>query len=68
MGIKRMLRRVFRRRVAAGVGNRRGPGEAGGSAGVREPRRPKPTGPPLAQGTKPEPDPGQTMTLPDPRQ
>jgi hypothetical protein len=63
----RILRRLLRRRVPAGVGRGR-PGETGGSAGVREPRHPKPTGPRSSAGVKPDPQPAQMITLPDPRQ
>jgi hypothetical protein len=64
--IRSVLRRLLRRRVSAGTGRGR-PGEAGGSAGVREPRRPRPSGPQSAAGRKPEPASSQTITLPDPR-
>ncbi|MET0234672.1 MAG: hypothetical protein ABW224_08560 [Kibdelosporangium sp.] len=63
--IRSVLRRLLRRRVPAGTGPGR-PGETGGSAGVREPRRPKPTGPSSA-GVKPDPQEGVTITLQDPR-
>ncbi|MBP2319662.1 hypothetical protein JOF56_000047 [Kibdelosporangium banguiense] len=64
--IRSVLRRLLRRRVPAGAGRGR-PGETGGSAGVREPRRPKPNGPRSAAGAKPDPQEGQTITLEDPR-
>ncbi|MBE1471492.1 hypothetical protein [Kibdelosporangium phytohabitans] len=64
--IKSALRRLLRRRVAAGAGRGR-PGETGGSAGVREPRHPKPTGPRSDAGGKPRPQEGHTITLEDPR-
>ncbi|MFC5108496.1 hypothetical protein [Kibdelosporangium philippinense] len=64
--IRSLVRRLLRRRVPAGAGPGR-PGEAGGSAGVREPRRPKPTGPQSAAGVKPDPQEGQTITVKDPR-
>ncbi|HVV22030.1 MAG TPA: hypothetical protein VHF06_21535 [Pseudonocardiaceae bacterium] len=38
-----------------------------GSAGVREPRRPKPTGPVSGAGALPEPQPPLIAVLPDPR-
>lgn len=38
-----------------------------GSAGVREPRRPKPLGPMSGAGELPEPEPFLVATLPDPR-
>lgn len=38
-----------------------------GSAGVREPRRPKPVGPVAGAGAAPEPEPGLVAVLPDPR-
>jgi hypothetical protein len=38
-----------------------------GSAGVREPRRPKPKGPVSGAGVLPEPQPPLVATLPDPR-
>jgi hypothetical protein len=38
-----------------------------GSAGVREPRRPKPYGPLADAGVLPEPGPALVVTLPDPR-
>jgi len=38
-----------------------------GSAGVREPRRPKPKGPVSGAGALPEPTPSLVATLPDPR-
>lgn len=46
------------------------PGEGGdddGSAGVREPRHPKPLGPMSAAGELPEPEPPRMIALPDPR-
>jgi hypothetical protein len=39
----------------------------GGSAGVREPRRPKPLGPLADAGELPQPQSFTTVTLPDPR-
>ncbi len=38
-----------------------------GSAGVREPRRPKPKGPVSGAGVLPEPEPPLAALLPDPR-
>lgn len=38
-----------------------------GSAGVREPRRPKPFGPMSGAGELPEPEPFLVASLPDPR-
>lgn len=38
-----------------------------GSAGVREPRRPKPKGPVSGAGALPEPEPPLVASLPDPR-
>lgn len=38
-----------------------------GSAGVREPRRPKPVGPNASAGQRPEPEPDFAICLPDPR-
>jgi hypothetical protein len=38
-----------------------------GSAGVREPRRPKPKGPVSGAGALPEPEPSLVAALPDPR-
>ncbi|HEY0452724.1 hypothetical protein [Actinophytocola sp.] len=38
-----------------------------GSAGVREPRRPKPLGPMSDAGALPEPEPPMMISLPDPR-
>jgi hypothetical protein len=46
-----------------------GPDDDGddGSAGVREPRHPKPLGPMSDAGALPVPVPPQLITLPDPR-
>lgn len=46
------------------------PDEGGddGSAGVREPRHPKPLGPMSEAGALPEPEPPVMIDLPDPRQ
>lgn len=41
--------------------------ESGGSAGVREPRRPKPSGPLAGAREQPEPEPFLAASLPDPR-
>jgi hypothetical protein len=38
-----------------------------GSAGVREPRHPKPLGPMSDAGASPEPEPPAMIALPDPR-
>ncbi|HKN97999.1 MAG TPA: hypothetical protein VJX10_12840 [Pseudonocardiaceae bacterium] len=38
-----------------------------GTAGVREPRRPKPKGPVSGAGVLPEPQPPLVAALPDPR-
>jgi hypothetical protein len=38
-----------------------------GSAGVREPRRPKPLGPMSGAGERPIPEPAIAASLPDPR-
>ncbi len=38
-----------------------------GSAGVREPRRPKPVGPMSGAGARPVPEPEWAVALPDPR-
>jgi hypothetical protein len=38
-----------------------------GSAGVREPRRPKPKGPVSGAGALPDPEPPLVAVLPDPR-
>jgi hypothetical protein len=42
--------------------------EGDGSAGVREPRRPKPLGPMSSAGERPMPEPEFAICLPDPRQ
>lgn len=67
-------RGVFRRepRESVPVDGDWGPDEFGdddddGSAGVREPRRPKPLGPMSDAGALPEPEPPMLITLPDPR-
>lgn len=39
----------------------------GGTAGVREPRRPKPSGPMSGAGERPVPEPELMAVLPDPR-
>jgi hypothetical protein len=49
-----------------GDGDGDGDGDAG-SAGVREPRRPKPLGPLADAGELPVPEPPRMITLPDPR-
>jgi hypothetical protein len=41
--------------------------DADGSAGVREPRRPKPPGPMSGAGERPVPEPFLAAALPDPR-
>ncbi len=43
-------------------------GDDAGSAGVREPRHPKPLGPRADAGELPMPEPRFAITLPDPRQ
>ncbi len=59
------LRRLLGGKVTGGGGR---PGsEDGGSAGVREPRRPLPPDTHLGATRHPDPDP-QTVNLPDPRQ
>jgi hypothetical protein len=65
--VRRALRRLFGRRMPAGVGGRPREGGAGG-VGVREPRRPKPKGPRGDSGAAPIPDPPVAARLPDPRQ
>lgn len=62
-------RRPKREAVPAGPGddwNGDDQGDAG-SAGVREPRRPKPLGPLADAGELPLPDPPLMVSLPDPR-
>lgn len=44
-----------------------GPEGDDGSAGVREPRHPKPSGPVSGAGVKPDPEPELVVSLPDPR-
>jgi hypothetical protein len=65
--IRRLLSRLLRRRATAGVGSGREGGPAAGGAGVREPRRPVPTGPGPRAGAVPVPVPDQVVTLSDPR-
>ncbi|HEV7647398.1 MAG TPA: hypothetical protein VGP26_04480 [Actinophytocola sp.] len=63
-------RGVSRRPVRESViFNDPGPDDDGddGSAGVREPRHPKPLGPMSDAGALPVPVPPQLITLPDPR-
>lgn len=43
------------------------PGRPDGTAGVREPRRPKPSGPLSDAGERPVPEPFVAACLPDPR-
>ncbi|MGH3622700.1 MAG: hypothetical protein ACRDQ5_13040 [Sciscionella sp.] len=66
-GVSALVRRLLRRRVPAGVGPPRD--DTGGAAGVREPRRPRPSGPSAAAAAVPEPEPSESITaqLPDPR-
>ena len=61
--------RQVRERVIADMLRDRGPDDPGeGSAGVREPRRPKPLGPMSGAGERPVPEPPLAASLPDPRQ
>ncbi|WP_328410518.1 hypothetical protein [Nocardia sp. NBC_00403] len=65
--LMRAIRRLMGRKVPAGnPGGRDGP-DSGGTAGVREPRRPIPPEDPLSatRPFTPDPDP-KTIILPDP--
>ncbi|HEX5118274.1 MAG TPA: hypothetical protein VFW65_24075 [Pseudonocardiaceae bacterium] len=55
--------------MPADPGARRSDDDPGddGSAGVREPRRPKPKGPVSGAGARPAPEAPLVATLPDPR-
>ncbi|MGH3906410.1 MAG: hypothetical protein ACRDTE_19860 [Pseudonocardiaceae bacterium] len=66
--LRRFLSRLLRRRqpVPAGGGPRRRPDD-GGSAGVREPRRPRPHGPQGGAASRQLPREEQQVALPDPR-
>jgi hypothetical protein len=60
-------RRLTREAVAADTGRPDDAPGDDGSAGVREPRRPKPKGPVSGAGALPEPAPPLVASLPDPR-
>lgn len=60
-------RRPARDKVTADPGWQPGDDPDEGTAGVREPRRPKPSGPLSGAGALPEPEPPLAACLPDPR-
>jgi hypothetical protein len=61
--------RQERERVIADLPRDQGPDDPdAGSAGVREPRLPKPLGPMSGAGQRPLPEPPLIASLPDPRQ
>jgi hypothetical protein len=68
-GRRGVSRRAKREAVPAGPGDDSWNDDEGdaGSAGVREPRRPKPLGPMADAGELPVPEPQLAITLPDPR-
>ncbi|MFN2495082.1 MAG: hypothetical protein ABR608_04130 [Pseudonocardiaceae bacterium] len=67
--LRRLLSRLlrFRRPVPAGAGPERWRDDGGGSAGVREPRRPRPHGPQGGAAARELPREEQRVVLPDPR-
>jgi hypothetical protein len=68
-GRRGVFRRSKREEVPAGPPDDSGHGgdDDAGSAGVREPRHPKPLGPMADAGELPLPEPQVAVTLPDPR-
>ncbi|HYQ69332.1 hypothetical protein [Actinophytocola sp.] len=68
-GRRGLFRRRKREAVPAGPwdGSRNDGEDEAGSAGVREPRHPKPLGPRADAGELPVPKPRFLVTLPDPR-
>ncbi|MFN2495087.1 MAG: hypothetical protein ABR608_04155 [Pseudonocardiaceae bacterium] len=66
--LRRLLSRLLhpRRPVPAGAGPHRRPDD-GGSAGVREPRRPRPHGPQAGAAARELPREEKRVVLPDPR-
>lgn len=65
-GRRGVFRRAPRESVPDGYGWRDDEDDDG-SAGVREPRHPKPFGPMSGAGALPEPEPPVMIALPDPR-
>ncbi|HEU0088839.1 MAG TPA: hypothetical protein VFQ77_14535 [Pseudonocardiaceae bacterium] len=65
--LRRLLSRLLRRRQPVPAGPGRDPRDEGGSAGVREPRRPRPHGPQSGAAARELPREEQQAVLPDPR-